>query len=326
MIDIKNLHNNQVKMLRTYFHNRRETSTLHQLACLTDQGYTPLNLAKEEKQRNEAITSTEEKHKEWRAKVLHGRHPHDLDQPHVDKQASNEWLRAGELFPETEGYLIAIQDQVICTKNYKKYILKEPGVTDDRCRKCREKPETIQHITAACSMLSQNDYLHRHNQVAAIVHQEICHNLGMLKDTRKTPYYEYAPAAVTQQEHLTVYYDRSIITDRTIPCNKPDIVIRDRRKKEAYIIDIAIPNTHNLIATITEKKRKYTDLADEMKNLWNADKVTIVPIVLSATGVIPKELHRSLKTLALNNNLYKLMQKAVTLNTTRIVRKFLSQD
>ena len=32
--------------------------------------------------------------------------------------------RKGELFPETEGFLIAIQDQVIATKNYQKYIIK----------------------------------------------------------------------------------------------------------------------------------------------------------------------------------------------------------
>ncbi|KAI5747578.1 hypothetical protein M8J77_016195 [Diaphorina citri] len=183
-------------------------------------------------------------------------------------------------------------------------------------------------------MFSQNDYLYRHNQVAAIVHQEICHSLGMLKE--KTPYYEYKYKPVVQKDHL-VYYDRSIITDRTIACNKPDIVVKDRNKKEAYIIDIAVPNTHNLMSTITEKRRKYTDLAEEVMNLWNMNKVTVIPIVLSAsgvippivlsaTGVIPKDLHKSLKTLALNNNLGKLMQKAVVLNTTRIVRRFLSQQ
>jgi hypothetical protein len=31
-------------MLRTYFLTRKETSPLHQLTCLIDKGYTPLNL------------------------------------------------------------------------------------------------------------------------------------------------------------------------------------------------------------------------------------------------------------------------------------------
>jgi hypothetical protein len=38
---------------------------------------------------------------------------------------------------------------VIITNNYKKCILKDPNITDDACRKCQEKSETIQDITGA---------------------------------------------------------------------------------------------------------------------------------------------------------------------------------
>jgi len=326
LIDIKNLHNGQVKLLRTYFYQRKQTSPLHRSACLADRAYTPLNLANGAEQANEIINSKADKHQEWRNKALHGRHPHDLDQPYVDKAASNAWLRSGELFPETEGFMIAIQDQVVNTRNYLKHIVKDPQIQDDKCRKCREKPETIQHITTACSLLSQSDYLHRHNQVAAIIHQELCFRLEICHHTPRTPYYKYEPPAVTETSQYTIYYDRSIITDRTIPYNKPDIVVRDKREKEAFIIDVAVPNTHNLLNTIAEKKRKYTDLADEIKKMWGLKKVIILPIVVAATGVIPKELHRSLEILGLHKNLYQLLQKAVILNTTRIVRRFLSQE
>jgi len=53
------------------------------------------------------------------------------------------------LFAEIKGFLTAIQDQVILTRNYKKYILKQPD-TDELCRRCGKESETIQHITAAC--------------------------------------------------------------------------------------------------------------------------------------------------------------------------------
>ena len=46
------------------------------------------------------------------------------------------------------GLFTAIQDQVILTRNYKKYILKQPD-TDELCRRCGKELETIQHITAA---------------------------------------------------------------------------------------------------------------------------------------------------------------------------------
>ena len=90
--------------------------------------------------------------------------------------------------------------------------------------------------------------------------------------------------------------------------------------------DIAVPNTHNILNTVAEKKRKYTDLGDEVVRMWKLEKVHIVPVVLSATGVIPKNLHESLATLGIERQVFMALQKAVVLNTTRIVRKFLSHD
>jgi hypothetical protein len=55
----------------------------------------------------------------------------------------------------------------------------------------------------------------------------------------------------------------SIITDRNIQSNRPDIVILDNNIKEAYLIDVSIPNSHNTHSTITEWLKKYSDLQDE---------------------------------------------------------------
>ena len=61
-----------------------------------------------------------------------------------------------DLFAETEGFLAAIQDQVILTRNYKKYILKQPD-THELCRRCGKESETFQHITAACEQLAPTE-------------------------------------------------------------------------------------------------------------------------------------------------------------------------
>jgi len=87
--------------------------------------------------------------RQWCQKALHGRHPYDLSQQYVDIEASNKWLTNMNLFAEKEGFLTAIQVQVILTRNYKKYILKQPD-TDELFRRCGKELETIQHITAAC--------------------------------------------------------------------------------------------------------------------------------------------------------------------------------
>ena len=69
--------------------------------------------------------------------------------------------------------------------------------------------------------------------------------------------------------------------------------------KTAFIIDIAVPLAVNILSTYAEKINKYMPLADEIKCLWKMDKVVIVPIVIGATGEVPKKLYDSLKKIKL---------------------------
>ena len=47
---------------------------------------------------------------QWKSKALHGRYPAELEQEGVDRRASVMWLTDGYMYPETEGFMIAIQD------------------------------------------------------------------------------------------------------------------------------------------------------------------------------------------------------------------------
>lgn len=53
------------------------------------------------------ITTKREK---WGEKILYRKHQHQLTQQRIDQEASNTWLRKGNIFGETEGFMIAIQD------------------------------------------------------------------------------------------------------------------------------------------------------------------------------------------------------------------------
>lgn len=255
---------------------------------------------------------------------MHGRHRYDLCLPNGDKIASNEWLRRGQLFPETEGFLIAIQDQVIETRNYQKHIMKL-SIPTDMCRRCHSSSETIQHITGACKAIAQTDYKHRHDQVAKIIHQKLAQKYDLLTQPIK-PYYNYNPEVVLENKRYKLYFDRAIHTDKTIHYNRPDITVLDKHNKTSYLIDIAVPNSHNLQSTIAEKLSKYTDLKNEITRMWQLKKVVVVPIVISTTGLIPTDLKLSLKTLDLPLHIINNLQKAIILNTCRIVRKFLQTE
>ena len=76
-------------------------------------------------------------------KLLAGRHPYDLMQKYVDIAASNKRLTNADLFKESEGFISAIEDQNILTKNYRKYILRDPHTITDKQNQYKELANEI---------------------------------------------------------------------------------------------------------------------------------------------------------------------------------------
>ena len=98
----------------------------------------------------------------------------------------------------------------------------------------------------------------------------------------------------------------------------------NKNTKNTFSIDIAVPNTHNLAKTITDKQNKYQAVANEICAMWKQKAAQVIPIVISSTGVIPKLLSQSLTTLNLHLNTYIHLPKFVILGTCSIVRNFLN--
>ena len=49
----------------------------------------------------------------WEDKSMHGQYPKRVNEKDVDQQMTNQWLKSGGLKSETEGFIIAVQDQLI---------------------------------------------------------------------------------------------------------------------------------------------------------------------------------------------------------------------
>jgi hypothetical protein len=58
-----------------------------------------------------------------------------------------------------------------------------------------------------------------------------------------------------------------------------------------------------------------------MRNLWCLEKVSILPLIISAKGIVPQFLFKNLKILDLGNALVGIL-----LYSCHIVRKFLNID
>jgi len=81
--------------------------------------------------------------------------------------------------------------------------------------------------------------------------------------------------------------DTFVRTDRTIPNNKPDIIIRDNKQWTCMLIDVAIPGHRNVLKKEAENtlkyKYKYKDLITEIKRMWNF-KAKVISAIIRTIG------------------------------------------
>ena len=61
----------------------------------------------------------------WKGKPLHGKYPERISKPDIDSKLTHMWLQGTGLKAETEGFIIAAQDQSLPTRNYKANIIKD---------------------------------------------------------------------------------------------------------------------------------------------------------------------------------------------------------
>ena len=111
------------------------------------------------------------------------------------------------------------------------------------------------------------------------------------KETRvqlnKKHWYEHVPKSVETSElgKVTILWNKKVQTDRTIPNNKPDIIICDNEKGTCKLIDVAISGDRNVIKKEAKKILKYKDLTIEIQRKWKV-KTRVIPVIIGATGTI----------------------------------------
>jgi hypothetical protein len=111
-------------------------------------------------------------------------------------------------------------------------------------------------------------------------------------------------------------------TDRTIPNNKPDIIIRDDEKGTCMLIDAANSGDRNVIKKEAEKILKYKDLTIEIQRMWNL-KTRVIPVVIGAPVTISKSFRKYVSSIPGNHEVREL-QKTAILVTAHILRKVLT--
>ena len=133
---------------------------------------------------------------------------------------------------ESEGLIIAAQDQSLSVKSYYARIAKVG--TSPLCRICNRLEETEDHVISGSTELAKTDCLETHNKAAAYIHWKECHKYSIEVPKR---WYEHMPETLTENEEVTILWDMQIHTDRKLSANKADIVIKDHAIRCCKLIE-----------------------------------------------------------------------------------------
>ena len=110
----------------------------------------------------------------WMSKPLHDQYPLRGQKADADLHDTQQWLRSAGLKVETEGFIVAAQDQSLFTRNLQANILHNGA--DPRCRSCNTSTETTDHLISGCTILAPNEYTNTHNRVRQYIHWKICNH------------------------------------------------------------------------------------------------------------------------------------------------------
>ena len=154
--------------------------------------------------------------------------------------------------------------------------------------------------------------------MSAQLHFNICKETGVQLDQKH--WYEYVPKSVetSQGGKVTILWNQQVHNDRTVPNNKPDIIIRDNEKRTRMLINVAMSGDRNVIKKEVEKILKYKDLTIEIQRMRNV-KTKVIPVIIGATWTISKLFRKYVSNIPGNHEV-KQLQKTDTLGTAHILR------
>ena len=167
----------------------------------------------------------------WKGKPLHGQYVQRVEKEDIDKELTHKWLQSSDVKAETQGLLIAAQDQSLATRHYQHEIIKNGAST--KFRLCHEFDESIEHITSGCPAQPRNEYLERHDKALIYIHWHICKHYEIEVIYK---WYDHKPNTVTEGRDVAILWDMPIHTDKEIKAHRPDIIVKGKSKSNASLL------------------------------------------------------------------------------------------
>ena len=182
-------------------------------------------------------------------KAFHGYFVRSCDR-NFDEMASVFWLTKGDLSIETEGFLLAAQDQALRKRALQNVF--SPSFSLD-CWLCNSQGETVEQLVSGCTQLAGMQYKTTHDNVAKFLHWLLCGKYDM---QREHHWWKHNPDSVVENNSVKILWDFNIFVDHVISARQPDTVVIDKVSSVVTLIDASFLADKHLTVKEEEKLSK----------------------------------------------------------------------
>ena len=178
-----------------------------------------------------------------------------------------------------------IRQQLVNTRTYQKCKIGQQ--IDDICRICHSSKESTTHILTSCTPIAQSLYKARHDKMLRPIYYRLLEKYDLLNQQNLLPWYRQPPPLATvENSRAKIFWDVQHLLS-TCPeegTNKPDIVVLDKEKDMAYVIEGTICEIGKIEERTLTKQNKYTDLRYGLKRLYSLDTIIQINVVMDFVG------------------------------------------
>ena len=190
--------------------------------------------------------------KELKRKTIHGAFFRKAAEQRIDLGESFVWLNGKGVTALTESKVMALQKQEVGVKVTRKEIWKEQ-LENVTCRVCKEDRESVAHIMFGCRVLLKTEYFKRHDAMMPVIYCYLLQKLGFVEELVEWYRIDYVEK-FKENDTCKLYWDFVFDTERSVECNRPDIVVILKETKEMIIkVKGSTPGDMNLTPRTDDK-------------------------------------------------------------------------
>ena len=133
------------------------------------------------------------------------------------------------------------------------------------------------------------------------------------------------PRPTFSNDKVDLWWDHKIRLSPPVKYNRPDIVLLSKTDRICRIIDVCVPLDVNVESEEKAKRDKYKLLATGLHRLYDSYTFTVIPIVMGATGYIPKSLVANLHRCGIEKpeRIVPIMQQKALCGSMKILKSAL---